>query len=72
MLLSTDNNGRSAWHCAALQGNLDVLQKVWECANENLTRGEINNIMLLSTDYEGMTAWHCAARRGNLDVLQKV
>jgi len=38
------------------KGNLDVLQKVWKWANENLTREEINNILLLSTDNEGMTA----------------
>ena len=49
-----------------------MLQKVWEWANENLTREEINNKLLLSTDHEGITAWHWAALWGNLDVLQKV
>jgi len=70
LLLSTDNEGKTAWHWAAGEGNLDVAQKVWEWANENLTREEINNKLLLSTDNEGMTAWHWAARWGNLDVLQ--
>jgi len=48
------------------------LKKVWEWANENLTREEINNKLLLSTDNERMAAWHWAARWGKLDVLQKV
>jgi len=30
MLLSKDNEGMTAWHWAALRGNLDVFQKVWE------------------------------------------
>ena len=72
MLLSTDNEGKTAWHWAAGKGNLDVLQKVWEWANENLTREEINNKFLLSTGNEGKIAWHWAAGKGNLDVLKKI
>jgi len=53
-------------------GNLDMLQKLWECANENLKREEVNNKFLLSTDNEGRTAWQCAALQGNLDLLQNV
>jgi hypothetical protein len=48
------------------------LQKVWEWANENLTREELNNKLLLSTDNEGMTAWSTAAWEDNLDESQKV
>ena len=62
----------TAWHWAAREGYINVLQKVWEWANENLTREEINNKFLLNTDNEGMTAWHWAARCGSLDVLHKV
>jgi endo-1,4-beta-D-glucanase Y len=50
LLLSTDNEGMTAWHWAARWGKLDVLQKVWDWTNENLTRQELNNILLLATD----------------------
>ena len=43
MLLGTECEGKSAWHLAAEWGNLDTLQKVWEYAEEKLTREEINN-----------------------------
>jgi endo-1,4-beta-D-glucanase Y len=56
---------------AALGGNLQVLEKLWKCANENITREEINKL-LLATDNMGKTAWHAAAENGGLDVLQKI
>jgi len=71
LLLSTDNEGMTAWHWATQRGNLDVLQKVWDWAIINLTTEEVTNKLLLSTDNEGMTAGHWATQRGNLDALQK-
>ena len=53
-------------------GKLEMLQRVWEWANEKLTTEEINNKLLLGTDNEGRTVWHLAAIRGNLEILQKV
>jgi hypothetical protein len=34
---------------AADQGRLEILQKVWDLANEKLTTEEINNTLLLAT-----------------------
>jgi hypothetical protein len=34
---------------AADQGRLEILQKVWDLANEKLTTEEINNKLLLAT-----------------------
>jgi len=38
LLLATDNKGKTAWHWAACEGNLDVLQKFWNWAKEKLTK----------------------------------
>jgi hypothetical protein len=35
---------------AALEGNLQVLEKLWKCANETLIRKELGKKLLLATD----------------------
>jgi hypothetical protein len=72
MLLRTHNEERAAWHLAAYRGEEDVMQKIWEWAEEKLTTKGIKNEMLLRTDNEGGTAWHLAAYRGEQDVMQKI
>jgi len=42
ILLATDNQGLTAWHMAFEWGNRETLQKLWECAIENLTIDERN------------------------------
>ena len=54
------------------RANSEILQKLWECAKENLTTEEIKNKLLLITDEEGMTPWHIAAEEGNSEILQKI
>jgi len=72
LLLTRDKYRRNAWQKAALGGNLQILEKLWKCANENLTREVIRNNLLLATDSKGSTVWHVAAESGNLVVLNKV
>ena len=62
----------SVWHVAAVQCNVEVLQKVWEWAKEKLTTEEINNKLLLGTEKDGKTAWQRVAKWRNSDILQKV
>jgi len=69
MLFVTDSNGRTAWHLAAENGNVQVLHKLWEWVEKKLTREEINNKLLLGTDLEGMTAWRWAAEKREVEVL---
>jgi aminoglycoside N3'-acetyltransferase len=57
LLLGTDNDGRTAWHWAAEWGNLRLLLKIWEVAEEKLITEE-NNKLLLGIDNNGRTAWH--------------
>ena len=70
MLLGTHNKGRTVWHCAAIEGHVERLNKLWKWVKENLTIEEINNKLLLGTDNEGMTVWHWAAMRGHLKTLK--
>jgi hypothetical protein len=50
LLLATDNDGMTALHGAAKQGELKIIQKIREWAKEKLTTEEINNKLLLATD----------------------
>ena len=72
LLLAKDKERKSVNFMARERGNIQVLKKLWEFANEKLTTEEINNKLLLATDKEGMTAWHRAACEGKLDTLLQV
>jgi ankyrin repeat protein len=71
LLLTTNNEGRTVFDIAADQGRLEILQKVWEWANEKLTTEEINKKLLLATDNEERTVLHIAALHGTLEILKK-
>jgi len=70
--LGTDSEGRTAWQSAATYGMLEILHKIWECAEANLTTEEVKSNLLLGTDNKGMTAWLCAAGNCNLEKLHKI
>ena len=61
LLLATYKWGNNVWQEAAQEGILDLLQKSWEWAEENLTTENLNNKLLLHLDVEGRTVWHLAA-----------
>jgi ankyrin repeat protein len=63
LLLATDSEGNTAWHLAAREGELHVLQKIWEMSKDNLATEEIKNKLLLATDSKGTTAWQRAVFR---------
>ena len=72
MLFSTDNEGSTAWKRAAKHGRLELLHKIWECAEEKLTTERVKSKLLLGTHSEGITAWQRAATYGRLDLLHKI
>jgi len=72
LLLAQDEGRKTAWHLAALGGNMQLLELLQNWAKEKLKREEINNKLLLAKDKRGRTAWHVAAEDGKLDILQKV
>jgi len=47
----------------------EILQKIWECAKENLTTYEINNKLLLATDINESNTWNLVAERRYLETL---
>jgi len=52
MLLVANNEGWTAWHRATYVGNPDVLQKLWNWAEGEVTTEE-GNYLLLVTNNEG-------------------
>jgi len=55
MLLRTDLEGLTVWVRAVYYFNQNVLQKIWEWAEEKLTTEEIKNEILLRIVNEGTT-----------------
>ena len=69
MCLSKDNNDQTAWHIAATEGHVAVLEKLWDWAkNLQLKPDELRNEVLLSKDKYGKTAWQIAASKGNVEI----
>jgi ankyrin repeat protein len=50
---------------AAHRGQIEILHKLWNWANEVPTQEELNNMFLDKDEYE-RTAWHMAAYRGQI------
>jgi len=72
LLLAADNEGRNAWHLAAMSDIIKALQTLWKCAKENLTTGEIINKLLLVTDNEGWTTCHLEVNLGQYKYINKI
>ena len=72
MLLVKDDKGKTAWIMAIERGNIQLLEILWECANEKLTAEEINNKLLLATDVDRKTIFQMATNQGRLEILQKL
>jgi hypothetical protein len=72
ILLGKDKRRENAWIVATERGNIEVIKKIWEWAQEKLTTEEIKNEILLRKDDDGETAWKIAALWGRLDVMQKI
>ena len=51
MLLAKHYKGETAWQVAVRRRKLEILVKIWEWTEENLTREEMNNELRLATDY---------------------
>jgi hypothetical protein len=69
LILAEDNYTQSAWIAASENGQLEVLHKLWELAEKELTPDEIKKL-LLTPSYNGRTAWHSALQHGNMKVLK--
>jgi hypothetical protein len=72
LLLAEDYAKRSRWNLAIWGGNLQVIEKLWKCANEILKPEEVNNKLLLAKNKEGRTVFHTAAKQGIFEILKKL
>jgi hypothetical protein len=73
LLLAKDNQGQTAWHKAAEEGHVEVLNKLWVWAKElQLEPEELRNEVLLLRDMYDNTAWYKAAEKGHVEVLNKL
>jgi ankyrin repeat protein len=71
MLFVKDGIKMNALQLAVRLGKEEVLMKQWELAKENLTRGEVKEL-LIATDIRSRTVLHLAAYNHKQGVLQGV
>jgi len=57
-------------HHASHSGNLQMLERIWNLAKEQLTPEDLNKL-LLAQDYQRRTAWHVASKRCDVEILVK-
>ena len=72
LLLAKDNLKETTFHRVARFGKTDVLQKLLEWGNENLTPEELKGKLLLNKNSSEQTAFHVASHTGQTEVLQKL
>jgi ankyrin repeat protein len=73
LLLGEDSEGRTAWHLAAQRGSVELTDKLWGWAKEELPDTDLlMNKLLLSRDMHGVNAWHLAAKAGSVEILRKL
>jgi ankyrin repeat protein len=72
MLLDKDNDEITSWHYASYEGNVEVLQKLWEWGKGTLSAEELKNELFKGKDIQRRTACHYASYEGNVEVLQKL
>jgi ankyrin repeat protein len=73
LLFSKGNFNITHWQIAAKNGNVVVLEKLWECGKElQLKPKELSNKVLFSKDISNITTWHMAAKSGYVKVLEKM
>jgi ankyrin repeat protein len=69
--LSKDNSGQTSWHKAALRGNFELLEKLWDCAKElQLKPEDLRNEVLFLKDESRQRIWLMAARGGKVVLLE--
>jgi len=71
LLLTQDEERRTAWHQAVFSHNIQVSEKIWECVKRNQRAHELRRKLLLAKDRKKMNAWHLAVKKGKVDVLLK-
>jgi hypothetical protein len=73
MLFSKGIYEQTAWHKAAISGDIEVLERLWNWAKElQLKPEELRNELLFSKGRFGKMPWREAAGNDNIKVLDKL
>jgi ankyrin repeat protein len=64
LLLATNSEGNTAWHLAAISGNVDVVQEIWNLVKEYLTTEEIESKLIIAKCHDRNTPRMLAAELG--------
>jgi hypothetical protein len=64
LLLATDITGRTVFNVAVKRFSVGVFQGIFNCAEENLTKEQVNKL-LLATGNAGRSVFHEAAKSFN-------
>ena len=72
MLFATENTGRTVLHLAALNSEIEVLQKLRVWAKNKLTTEDVSKKLLLARYHNGRTVWKWAAGLWRPVFLQKL
>ena len=63
----------AAWHGAAAQGYLEMLERLWLWAGQvQINPHQLQRELILDQNKEGQRAWHVAAAGGHIEVLEKL
>jgi hypothetical protein len=72
LLLAQGGEGHSAWHLAVVNGEVNLVENIWEWAKWKQTAEEINNKLLLARIYGNPTSWLSAISNGSVQLLEKL
>jgi len=62
---------QTAWHLAADENHVEILEKLWEFVKElQLKPEDLRDEVWLSKGEGDRTAWHLAKRRCHIEVLE--
>jgi predicted transcriptional regulator len=64
---------KTAWHLAAENSSIEVLEKILEWAKEaQVNTNELKNKLILTKSGAGISAWHLAAEKSSANALGKL
>ena len=71
LFLAQIEEGGTAFHREANGNRVDVLKKIWDCAEEEqLLSKELKKKLFLAKDNKWYTAWHRPALLGSLEAME--
>jgi ankyrin repeat protein len=70
LLLHKNSYGDTAWHRAAMSGNVKTLETLWLWGRE--VQINLKDDLMLAKCVFGLTAWNRAAFKGKKDILEKL